>query len=117
MGFSITKYNRGGVNFDYKLPEGASFKKLAELGDGFVGVVKAVGISHKGKYGDSPFIIGDGFGVWLPTHRVNDISDICGDPEAVEAINAGKVCFSVYAYELEGKELFSINFVDAEPVD
>lgn len=116
MAFSITKFNKGGVKFNYSLPENATFKKCAELGDGFTGIVKGVGISTKGKYGDSPFILGDGFGVWLPSHMVDTIHDIMADPEAVDAINNGDVCFNVYTYDLEGKTLFSVNFVDSNPV-
>ena len=116
MAFSITKYNRNGVKFTYNLPDGAEFKKLAELGDGFTGVVKAVGVSHKGKFGDSPYIISNGFGVWLPSHMIEQVKEICADSEAVNAVNNEKVCFNVYQYDLEGKTLFSVNFVDAEPV-
>ena len=122
MGFSFAKFNKGAVKFNYQLPDGAEFKKISDLRDGFTGVVKAVGVSQKGHYGDSPFIISDGFGVWLPKHMADTVKEILDDPEAVTAINEGKACFNVYAYEYEDKATkqpttgYSVNFVDAEPV-
>lgn len=122
MGFSFTKYNKGSVKFSYTLPENATFKKLQDLGEGFVGIVKAVGISKKGNFGDSPFLLSDGFGVWLPKHMIDTVSEMVNDPEAVDAINDGKACFSVYSYEYEDRATkkpvtgFSINFVDSTPV-
>lgn len=120
MAFSMSKFNKG-AKFSYSLPDGASFKKLEDLGEGFTGIVKAVGISHKGKYGDSPLLLSDGYGVWLPKHMMDTINAIMQDPEAVDAINNGGACFNVRSYtytDAQGAEKcgLSVDFVDSVPV-
>ena len=114
--FSATKFNKGGgANFIYKLPEGSPFKKLSDYGEGKKLTVRGLAISKKGKYGDSPVLITDGEGVWLPGHLTDTIREMCSDPECVEAINQGCVAAVIYAYVGENGNGFSVRWEDQVP--
>ena len=69
---------------------------------------------HKAPLGDSPVIINSATQqlVNLPTHLATTIRDIMSDPEAVEAIKAGKAGFTIYTYESHRRKCYSITFVD-----
>lgn len=128
MAFSIKKYNRGGefaIN-----TTGLEYFTLKELYDGIpttdtTYVVGALYINTKSKFGDSPVAVvmrndevnGEeipGFCVNLPRHLVEDVREILSSDEAVEAINARKVGFTVRKYYSKAYERdnFSITWVD-----
>lgn len=108
------KGNKFDVNFD-----GFEEKKLNVLfaeDPEAIHTVKAVYISKKGKYGASPFVVCDGYCVYLPQHMVDEINEILSSDEDVAAIKAGTVGFTVYEYEIPedypGKKFYSINWED-----
>lgn len=48
----------------------------------------------------------------LPAHLTETARKILADSDAVQAIETGKVGFTVYEYEARGKQCFSIKFVN-----
>lgn len=116
-----SKYNKGGASFTAKPAEGTGYCKLKDMAEaqGFTPEttfkVGAVYLNNKGKYGtEAVAYITDPYTalVNLPQHMVDTISDMRNDPEAVEAINAGKLGFTVYEYTGNNGTGYSINFVD-----
>jgi hypothetical protein len=71
---------------------------------------------HKSPLGDSPVIIDEQAKqlVNLPSHMAETVREILADSEAVEAIKAGKVGYTIYDYESHNKKCYSISFVDIE---
>lgn len=69
---------------------------------------------HKSPLGDSPVIIDSDNKtlVNLPSHLAETVRKILQDIEAVEAIKAGKVGYTIYEYETRNKKCYSITFVD-----
>lgn len=69
---------------------------------------------HKSKLGDSPVII-DAENkrlVNLPQFSGNTVREILSDSEAVDAIKANKVGYTIYEYESHAKKCYGITFVD-----
>ena len=69
---------------------------------------------HKSQLGDSPVII-DAENkrlVNLPQFTGNTIREILANSEAVEAIKANKVGYTIYEYESHAKKCYGITFVD-----
>lgn len=69
---------------------------------------------HKSQLGDSPVII-DAENkrlVNLPQFTGNTIREILANPDAVEAIKANKVGYTIYEYESHAKKCYGIAFVD-----
>lgn len=69
---------------------------------------------HKSQLGDSPVII-DAVNkrlVNLPQFTGDTIREILADKEAVEAIKANKVGYTIYEYESHAKKCYGITFVD-----
>lgn len=115
--FTAAKFNKGGgATFNYRLPEGAPYIKLSSVPVGKVIPVKALYISTKGKYGESPILITDDTGVYLPGHLVDTIREMCKDPECVEAINSGLVGAEVYEYDGQNGKGFSVRWVDVPAI-
>lgn len=69
---------------------------------------------HKSQLGDSPVIIDADNKrlVNLPQFTGDTIREILADSEAVEAIKANKVGYTIYEYESHGKKCYGITFVD-----
>lgn len=69
---------------------------------------------HASKLGDSPVIIDAQAKklVNLPSHLGETVREILSNSEAVEAIKADKVGYTIYSYESHGKTCFGINFVN-----
>lgn len=111
--FSVNKYNKAeGAAFSHKLPEGAPYKKLSELGVGAKFRLRGLFISTKGKYGPAPIAISDDMAVYLPSHLIDTVNAMREDPECVNAINAGAVGCKVYSYESQGKVCYSVDWED-----
>ena len=69
---------------------------------------------HKSQLGDSPVII-DAENkrlVNLPQFTGDTIREILADSEAVDAIKANKVGYTIYEYESYAKKCYGITFVD-----
>lgn len=117
--FSATKYNKGeGSKFNYKLPSDAPYKKVADLDASKTYVVRALYVSTKGNYGETPIAIIDGAGVYLPKHLLETVKEMIADVECVDAINQGCVGFSLYTYEdtTHGKgTCYSVDWKDVIP--
>ena len=69
---------------------------------------------HKSQLGDTPVII-DAENkrlVNLPQFTGDTIREILADSEAVDAIKANKVGYTIYEYESHAKKCYGITFVD-----
>ena len=69
---------------------------------------------HKSPLGDSPVII-DAENkrlVNLPQFTGDTVREILADSEAVDAIKANKVGYTIYEYESHAKKCYGITFVD-----
>ena len=69
---------------------------------------------HKSQLGDSPVII-DAENkrlVNLPQFTGDTVREILANSEAVEAIKANKVGYTIYEYESHAKKCYGITFVD-----
>lgn len=69
---------------------------------------------HKSQLGDSPVII-DAKNkrlVNLPQFTGDTIREILANPDAVDAIKANKVGYTIYEYESHAKKCYGITFVD-----
>lgn len=69
---------------------------------------------HKSQLGDSPVIIDDENKrlVNLPQFTGNTVREILANPDAVDAIKANKVGYTIYVYESHAKKCYGITFVD-----
>ena len=85
--------------------------------EGTVFQVRGVYINTKGLYDDAPVLALDSAYVNLPAHLTPICKEILNDSQAVAAINAGKVGFTIYTYEKPAfrKTCYSIKWVDTEP--
>ena len=52
--------------------------------------------------------------IYLPKHLLSVFQKIDSEPEAVEMVEAGLVGFQIYTYTRDGKEFYSIRFVNKE---
>ena len=79
--------------------------------------VRGIYINTKGLYDDAPVLALDSAYVNLPAHLTPICKEILSDPQAVAAINAGRVGFTIYTYEKPAykKTCYSIKWVDTEP--
>ena len=69
---------------------------------------------HKSQLGDSPVII-DAENkrlVNLPQFTGDTVREILANPDAVDAIKANKVGYTIYEYESHAKKCYGITFVD-----
>lgn len=112
-----SKYNKGS-NFTYQAPENTPFISLEALfqqdKEGAVYVLHSLYINTKGQYGDAPVAITDGYFVNLPRHMLETANEMMKDMEFVDAVNAGKVGFTIRSYVRKGdkKQLYSVNWLD-----
>ena len=114
-----TRHNKGNkfdVNFD-----GFEMKRLEDLfsdDPDAIYPVQALYITKKGEYGPSPFVVSDGFCVYLPGHMLEEIEGILASDDDIADIKTGKVGFCVYSYEKEVKKkmqtFYSINWCDVD---
>lgn len=78
--------------------------------------VRGIYINTKGLYDDAPVVALDSAYVNLPAHMTQICQEILRDPQAIAAINAGRVGFTIYTYEKSQyhKTCYSVKWVDTE---
>lgn len=101
--------------------EGLEYHELQDIFDNEETVwdVEAIYINDKGNFGKRPCIVASGLNfrgyVNLPQHLTSMCEDILRDSNAIAAINAGKVGFTIYQYNARNyndKLCYSIRWVD-----
>ena len=108
----------GNKKFDFTQFENAKYTSLKDLyeenGGEKVYTLRALYINTKGKYGDSPVAMINGYNVNLPTHLLDTIKVFIDSADMVEAINNNEVGFTIYKYtdNKYGKECYSVNWVE-----
>lgn len=119
--YSFAKqYNRSRL-FDINV-EGLEYRNLVDIFDNedTIWVVEALYISDKSKHGDHPCAVVHNMEgnfrtyVNLPQHMTKMANDILLDDNAIAAINAGMVGFTIYTYETDkcNETCYSIRWVD-----
>ena len=109
----------GNKKFDFTQFEGAKYTSLKDLyeenGSEKVYTIKALYINTKGKYGDSPVALINGYNVNLPNHLLDTIKLFIDSTDMVDAINNNEVGFTIYKYtdNKYGKECYSVTWVDS----
>lgn len=117
MAFSAKKYNKGSV-FTFKAPDSFEYTSLDELYHNnehdWVYPVKALFINKKSKYGDHPVIVTDNEYVSVPKHLTDTVKAMIADDEAVDAINSGKLGFTIYEYvdSKYKRTCYSVTWID-----
>lgn len=103
-------FNKQIFNIDTKDYE---FKKLSELDKSKIYKLNGVYL-NRSKFGSQGVAIvsDEKILVNLPLHLTETINAILSDVEAIETIEDGKVGFNIKTYEKNGKECFTIVFVD-----
>lgn len=93
------------------------FDEVYEIVEETVFQVRGIYINTKGLYDDAPVVALDSAYVNLPSHLTPICKEILSDPQAIAAINAGRVGFTIYKYEKPQyhKTCYSIKWVDTEP--
>lgn len=124
MGIFAKKYNHNvqfDVNFDF-----VQWTKPADLykeDPKAVYRVRYIGINNKGQFGPQPTVIVDNegtlMGLSLPQHCLEEVKEMLGDQEAVEAIKAGACGIKFYQYEYKRGAskgtAYGVNWLDIEP--
>lgn len=97
---------------DFEDPE-----EVKEIVEETIYQVRGIYINTKGLYDDAPVVALDSAYVNLPAHMTQICREILADPQAIAAINAGRVGFTIYAYEKPQyhKTCYSVRWVDTEP--
>lgn len=97
---------------DFEDPE-----EVKEIVEETIYQVRGIYINTKGLYDDAPVVALDSAYVNLPAHMTQICREILSDPQAIAAINAGRVGFTIYAYEKPQyhKTCYSVRWVDTEP--
>lgn len=97
---------------DFEDPE-----EVKEIVEETVYQVRGIYINTKGLFDDAPVVALDSAYVNLPAHMTQICREILSDPQAIAAINAGRVGFTIYAYEKPQyhKTCYSVRWVDTEP--
>ena len=114
--FKASSLNNGkATRFTYQIPDGTPFKKLKELDEDTVYTVRSLYINTKSKFGHEPVAVTDTAVVNLPGHTLEAVKTMMDDPEAVEAINAGRVGFKKYEFDSKNGHGYGVEWVDTEP--
>lgn len=97
---------------DFEDPE-----EVKEIVEETIYQVRGIYINTKGLFDDAPVVALDSAYVNLPAHMTQICREILSDPQAIAAINAGCVGFTIYAYEKPQyhKTCYSVRWVDTEP--
>lgn len=115
MGF-MNKFNKGGIDWGVKT-KGMPYVKLSEFQIGDIRPIRGLFINGKGVFDAHPVAIGKNALIDLPAHLTDAANEIMADPEAVEAIKAGKVGIKVRSYDSDKygkKDCRSVEWVDIE---
>lgn len=110
--FNKTNFNIDTTDFQYvKLVDIYNSKK--EGGNDVVHPINGLYV-HKSSLGDSPVIIDEESKrlVNLPQFTGDTIREILANSDAVEAIKANKVGYTIYEYDSHAKKCYGITFVD-----
>ncbi len=117
MATFASKYNKTGfgidtTDFEY-VKLSALYNDAKEGGEDVIHNINGIYV-NKSPLGLSPVIIDapNSRLVNLPSHLAETCQNILADSEAVEAIKANKVGYTIYEYEARGKKCYSIRFVD-----
>ena len=108
----------GNKKFNFTQFEDAKYISLKDLyeenGAEKVYTLKALYINTKGKYGDSPVALINGYNINLPNHLLDTINLFIVSLDMVEAINNNEVGFTIYKYtdNKYGKECYSVSWVE-----
>lgn len=92
-------------------------KEVKDIVEETIYQVRGIYINTKGLFDDAPVVALDSAYVNLPAHMTQICREILADPQAIAAINAGRVGFTIYAYEKPQyhKTCYSVRWVDTEP--
>ena len=92
-------------------------EEVKEIVEETIYQVRGIYINTKGLFDDAPVVALDSAYVNLPAHMTQICREILSDPQAIAAINAGRVGFTIYAYEKPQyhKTCYSVRWVDTEP--
>lgn len=118
LSMSLASRFNSSARFTHKLGDDAGYVNLAGLynpksKNGNRYTVRGFYINRKSKFGEAPVAVLDNEYCNLPKHLLDSVTDICGDPEAVEAVNAGKFGMEIYTYtSKEGNTCYSVTWVD-----
>lgn len=107
------RYNKGS-KFDVNT-QGFNYKKLADLEEGEIFVLKGLYINYKGTFGPSPVaILADCF-VNLPMYTLSTVADMIADEMTVETIKEGHAGFSVEHYtDKNGIDRLGVRWEDVD---
>lgn len=114
-----SKYNTSAPRFSFKFDGKPTFCQLDDLyveGQKTVFVLRGLYLSDKGKFGTAPVAITDKVFVNLPKFLTATVTEMVKDAEFVDAVNAGKVSFSIYPYESHGKTCYGVEWIDTESI-
>lgn len=112
-----SKYNRSSPFSEVSIKD-LAWMSLAELakaeGTGTIHQLRALLINRKGKFGNQPVLVTATHCINGPKHLLKDVHAMLEDPEAIEAIRAGKAGFCIREYEASdyGKLCYSVDWVD-----
>lgn len=118
--FTTSNLNNGSKtkSFTFKIPTGTEFKSVKDLEVGNTYKARLLYINKKSKFGDAPVVVTDDSIINLPKHLLEDVKTMINDPEAVTAVNEGRVGFIPYEYESKQYgTCYSIKWTDIEPDD
>lgn len=117
MAWSAKKFNKGS-KFTFKTPDSFQYQTLDVLyktnGTDKIYPVKALFLNDKGRYGTHPVIVTDNELVDVPKHLTETVREMIADDECVDAINNGKVGFTIYEYidSKFKKTCYSVTWID-----
>lgn len=117
MGFAA-KHNKGAIDWGIESSEfpfmtrEEAFKEKPEAVHSLLGIY----INTKGKFGDHPVAICDGYKVDFPDYMTEDVREMLKDPEDIDLIKSGKVGFKLEEFtDKKYKKLcYGVKWVDLE---
>lgn len=111
----LGQYNKG-TNYEYDSEVERQYISLSDLfegnGDKATYPVEALFINTKSKFGNAPVIVSGGYLVNAPSHLTETVTEMRGNSELTDLINAGKVGFTVYEYTNQYGKRYSLNWCE-----
>lgn len=114
---NFSDFNKRRFNID---TTGFAYSSLADLynndGKDHIYVVRAVFMSNKGKYGETPLLATDTTFVNLPKNCIPVCNTILNSAELITGINEGKCGFKIRPYHSEkyNKNCYAVDFLDID---
>lgn len=108
------KFNKGGIDWGIDTKD-LKYVELKEYEVGTVIKIKGLFINKKGNFDPHPVAIIENALLDIPAHMHDTVVDILKDPDAIEAIKAGKVGVKVRSYDADKfgkKDCRSVEWVD-----